>query len=88
MREGPSPRRLLAGFLQPLAACAIMAAVTFGVHELLVAIGWTHPAVLLAAMIVAGAGAYVASALILCRATASDLLDLLKKALRRPRADA
>ncbi|MBL0214157.1 MAG: oligosaccharide flippase family protein [Myxococcales bacterium] len=84
MREGPSPRRLLAGFLQPLSCCAIMAAVTFGVHEGLIAIGWDHPALLLGAMIVTGGAAYVISALIICRATTKDLLDLLKKALKRP----
>jgi len=84
LREGPSPRRLLVGFFQPLVCCAIMGAVCFGVHELFVNIGWDHPAVLLAAMIVAGALAYVASALVICRTTAKDLLDLLKKALKRP----
>lgn len=84
MREGPSPRRLLVGFFQPLVCCAIMGAVTFGVHELLVDIGWTHPAVRLVAMIVTGAIAYVASALVICRETAKDLLDLLRKALKRP----
>ncbi len=84
MREGPSPRRLLVGFLQPIAACAIMAAVTFGVHEGLVAIGWDHPAVLLGAMILAGAAAYVASALVICRETSKDLLEQLKRALKRP----
>jgi hypothetical protein len=84
MQEGPSPRRLLVGFLQPLVCCAIMGAVTFGVYELLVGIGWNHPALLLVAMIVAGAAAYVASALVICRETAKDLLDLLRKALKRP----
>lgn len=84
MREGPSPRRLLVGFFQPLVCCAIMGAVTFGVHELLVGIGWTHPAVLLVAMSVSGALVYVASALVICRDTAKDLLGLLRKALKRP----
>ncbi|MBA3462115.1 MAG: oligosaccharide flippase family protein [Deltaproteobacteria bacterium] len=83
MREGPSPRRLLVGFFQPVVCCAIMAAVTFGVHRALLAIGWDHPAVLLASMIVAGAIAYVAAALIICRETSKDLLQLLKKALKR-----
>ncbi len=87
MREGPSPRRLLVGFFQPLVCCAIMGAVTYGVHTLLVTIGWGKPAVLLVAMIVTGALAYVASALVICRATAKDLLDLLKKALKRPARD-
>ena len=55
MREGPSPRRLLAGFFQPLAACALMAAAVYGVRTGLVALGWTHPALLLVAMIAIGA---------------------------------
>jgi PST family polysaccharide transporter len=87
LREGPSPRRLLVGFLQPLAACAVMAAVAWGVHELLVHVGLDHPAVLIAAMVVAGAAAYVAAALVLCRETARDLLDLTKKAVRRNTPD-
>lgn len=87
MRAGPSPRRLLVGFLQPLVCCAIMGTVAFGVHELFVSIGWDHPAALLVAMSLAGAAAYVASALVICRETATDLLVLLKKALKRPTRD-
>jgi len=87
LREGPSPRRLLAGFFQPLAACGVMAAVAWGVRDMLIAVGLGHPAILLVAMIVAGACAYVGAALVLCRETARDLLGLLKKALRRPSAD-
>ncbi len=88
MREGPSPRRLLAGFLQPLAACGAMAVAALGVREALVLAHLATPAVLLIAMIVTGAVTYVAAALILCRDTARDLLDLMKKALRRPSAGA
>jgi lipopolysaccharide exporter len=83
LRDGPSPRRLLAGFLQPIAACAVMAGATWLTHELLVRAGWDHPAVLLPAMVIAGAASYVAAALVLCRETARDLLGLLKKALHR-----
>ena len=88
MREGPSPRRLLVGFVQPVAACAIMGAAAWGVHELLIHLGWDHPALLLVAMIVVGAATYVIAALVICRDTARDLLDLLKKALKRPAPDA
>jgi PST family polysaccharide transporter len=84
MREGPSPRRLLVGFVQPIAACAIMGAAAWGVHELLIRLGWDHPALLLVSMIVVGAATYVVAALVICRETARDLLDLLKKALKRP----
>jgi PST family polysaccharide transporter len=83
LREGPSPRRLLAGFLQPLAACAVMAAAVYAVHRGLVSFGWTHPAVQLVTMVVVGAAAYVLAALSICRATSRDLIDLLKQALKR-----
>jgi lipopolysaccharide exporter len=81
--EGPSPKRLLIGFLQPLAACVAMGVVVYGVHVGLVAIGLDHPAVLLVAMIVAGAASYVAAAFVLARETARDLIALLKQALKR-----
>jgi PST family polysaccharide transporter len=87
MREGPSPRRLLVGFLQPIAACSVMAAAVWAVHGALIAADLGHPALLFAAMSVTGALVYVGAALVLCRATARDLLDLMKKALRRPTAD-
>ncbi|MDQ3336631.1 MAG: oligosaccharide flippase family protein [Myxococcota bacterium] len=83
MREGPSPARLLAGFLQPLAACAVMAAAILGVREGFAAMGWDHPGPLLAAMIVTGAVTYVGAAFVICRATTRDLIGLLKKALAR-----
>jgi hypothetical protein len=54
---------------------------------MLIRIGLDQPAVLLIAMIVIGACVYVAAALVLCRGTARDLLDLLKKALRRQSAE-
>ena len=88
MRDGPSPRRLFMGFLQPLLACAVMAAAVWAVHRGLLAAGIVHPAIHLLVMIAAGAAAYVAAALILCRTSALDLLDLTKKAIRRsPRAE-
>ncbi|HEY0194781.1 MAG TPA: oligosaccharide flippase family protein, partial [Kofleriaceae bacterium] len=83
MHEGPSPRRLFIGFFQPIGACLVMAAAAWGVHRGLLAAGLVHPAIHLVAMIVAGAVAYVAAALTLCRTSALDLLDLTKKAMRR-----
>jgi PST family polysaccharide transporter len=83
MREGPSPRRLAMSFLQPLAACGIMAAAVWTVRSMLVAVGLDHPAVLVTSMIGVGAAAYVAAALTLCRATARDLLGLVRQAMRR-----
>lgn len=87
MREGPSPRRMLAGFLQPLVACSVMAAAVWGMHALLVRAHVHHAAAQLVAMIVTGAVAYVAAALALCPATARDLFSLMRKGLRRPTAD-
>ena len=84
MREGPSPRRLLVGFLQPVVACVVMAAAVLGVQAVMVSLDWDHPALLLGVMSVVGAAVYVAAALVLCRETSRDLLDLLKKALKRP----
>ena len=84
MREGPSPRRLLAGFFQPVAACAVMALAVWSVHALLVQLGADHPAVLVVAMIVVGALAYIATVFVIARETTADLLQLLKKALKRP----
>jgi PST family polysaccharide transporter len=81
MREGPSPRRLAIGFLQPLAACGVMAAAVWAVHAMAAAVA--PPAVLLIAMIAVGAVAYVGAALVICRATARDLLSLVKRAVRR-----
>jgi hypothetical protein len=87
MREGPSPRRLLIGFLQPIAACCVMVAAVWAVRDALIDGGFDHPALLLAAMVVVGAVVYVLAALTLCRATASDLLRLVKQGVRRPVAD-
>jgi O-antigen/teichoic acid export membrane protein len=79
VREGPSPARLLIGFIQPLLACGVMAAAVIGVRE----IGFTQPLVELIVEIVVGAIAYVAAALVIAPKTSRDLLGLLKKALRR-----
>jgi PST family polysaccharide transporter len=79
-RAGVSPKRLAIGFIQPLAACAVMGAVCWIVDR---ALGDAHPAIELPAMIVSGALAYVAAALIICREAARDLLQLVKQALRR-----
>ncbi|MBX3158854.1 MAG: oligosaccharide flippase family protein [Deltaproteobacteria bacterium] len=82
-REGPSWRRLVMGFVQPALACVVMAAVDVALYEAMEHAGVTRPAVQLVALIVVGAAAYIAAALVICRETSRDLLDLLKKALRR-----
>jgi hypothetical protein len=86
MREGPSPRRLAIGFVQPLLACGAMAAAVWAAHAGLRAAGLGHPAVQLVAMILVGAVVYVGAALVVCRATARDLLSLVNQAMRRPAA--
>ena len=83
VRHGPSPTKLAAAFLQPLAACAVMASAVWLVHKGLVASGASHPAIFVVVEIIVGALAYVGAALVLCRETAIDLLGLLKKALKR-----
>jgi PST family polysaccharide transporter len=81
---GPSPARLVAGFVRPLLACLVMAGAVWGVHRVCVAGELGVPAIELVAEIVTGAVVYIAAALVICRATARDLLGLLRKALRRP----
>jgi lipopolysaccharide exporter len=87
MREGPSPRRLLAGFVQPLAACSVMSAAVWGVHGVFRLAAWDHPAGLFFAMATTGAVVYTGAAFVLCRRAALDLIALLKRALRRSRPD-
>jgi lipopolysaccharide exporter len=83
VRHGPSPTRLAGAFLQPLAACAVMASAVWLVREGLIGAGVEHPAIYLLVEIAVGALAYVAAALVICRETSRDLLSLLRKALRR-----
>jgi PST family polysaccharide transporter len=83
VRHGPSPTRLAAGFIQPLAACAFMAAAVWLTHMGLRATGLSHPSVYVIIEIVVGSLAYVGAALVLCRETSKDLLQLLAKALKR-----
>ncbi len=80
VREGPSAAKLLIGFLQPLAACAFMGGAIWLVHRALLAQPY---AVQLPAMIVVGGSVYVAAALVLCRATARELLALTRRALHK-----
>jgi PST family polysaccharide transporter len=87
MREGPSPRRLLAGFVQPLAACAVMSAVALGVRAALASAGLTQPGLVLVAMMTTGAIAYVGAALVFCRATAVDLIGLMRQGFVRPKLE-
>ena len=83
VRHGPSPAKLAAGFMGPLAACAVMASAVWLTHRGLTTIGVAHPSVYVIIEIVVGAIAYVCAALVICRETSKDLLQLVAKALKR-----
>lgn len=83
VHEGVSPTRLLVGFLQPLAACAVMGAAVWGIHHGLHAAGVAHHSIYLLTEIVAGAAVYVGAALVICRKTSRDMVGLLRQALKR-----
>jgi lipopolysaccharide exporter len=87
VRAGPSPRKLLVGFLQPLLACGVMAAAVLGVRQLLIAAGVELHAVYLIVEIAIGALAYVIAAFAIAPATSRDLISVGKKALRRGNVD-
>jgi PST family polysaccharide transporter len=82
MRQGPSPKRLLSGFLRPLFACLIMSGVALCASYALTLAGVTASAIHLVMMIAVGAATYVCMALTICRETALDLLAVI----RRPKA--
>jgi hypothetical protein len=75
-RSGPSIHRLALGFVQPLVACAAMCLVVLGLRPLL-AYELTIGAQL-AAEIVIGALVYIGIALVVCRATVRDFLELAR----------
>jgi lipopolysaccharide exporter len=83
MRDGPSPRRLLVGFVQPLGACAVMVVAALGARAVVEAGGVGGRAITLLAMVVAGAAAYIVSALVLAPATSRELWRLVRRALNR-----
>jgi lipopolysaccharide exporter len=82
-KEGPSPR-LLVGFLQPLAACAVMVGAVLVVRDWIEAQGG-YLIVQLLVEVAVGAVVYVAAALVICRGTAKDLLQLVKGVIRKRR---
>jgi len=84
--QGPSPRRLAAGFLQPLAACGIMAVAVLVLRTQVLEPVGVRALVMLVIEIVVGAVAYTGAALVLCRATAKDLLSLVRRIARGKRA--
>lgn len=83
LRDGPRAGVLLAGFLRPLVACAVMAGAVLGLREVLGRTVELHAGLQLAIEIVVGGVVYVAVALVVCRDTARDLLGLVKGVMRR-----
>jgi PST family polysaccharide transporter len=81
-REGPSPVVLIVGFVQPLLACAVMAAIVLGVRHVLATAG-VRAGAQLGIEIVAGAIAYVVAILTIARERSRDLLVLVARAMRR-----
>lgn len=84
--QGPSPRRLAAGFLQPLAACGVMAVAVLVLRTQVLEPAGAPALVMLVVEIIVGAVAYTGAALVVCRATAKDLLSLVRRIARGKRA--
>jgi len=83
VREGVSPTRMLAGFVQPVLACIVMAIAVFAANRALVSLDLDHPLLLLVVEIGVGAITYIAAALVIARDSAADLLRLARRALAR-----
>jgi PST family polysaccharide transporter len=83
VREGPRPRKLVVGFVQPLLACAVMAGGVWLAGRALAAGGVHAPLAYVVVEIAVGAIVYVGAALVLARRTSRDLLQLVRKALGR-----
>lgn len=77
-RDGPSPWRLALGFLQPAAACAVMATAVVAVDAAVARAGLVAPAAVLAIDVAVGVVAYVGAALVVCREVAADFLSVVR----------
>jgi PST family polysaccharide transporter len=75
-------KKMLAGMAGPLLACAPMVGAVLAVRHGL-GLAHHHPLIGLSAEVVAGAVAYVASALLLARKVSADFLGLMKKSFRK-----
>jgi PST family polysaccharide transporter len=82
-REGPSPWRLVSGFLQPFAACGVMTAAVWLTAHALPGGGTTHPALVLIVETVVGAAVYIVAMFVIAAERSRELLSLLRKALAR-----
>ncbi len=81
--DGVSLARLVRGFFEPLAACALMCGVVLAVRYGVPGFEHLHPVAKVAIEICLGGVVYTAAALVLCRATANDMLGLLRGAIKR-----
>jgi PST family polysaccharide transporter len=80
-RTGLSLREVALGFVQPLAACSAMAAGVLAVRAVIA--GAVPVGAQLAIEIATGALVYVGVALVACRTTARDLIELVRDLRRR-----
>ena len=82
--DGVPVGSVLAPLVRPLAACVPMAAAAIGIRW---ALGVVHApaAVSLVAEIAGGAIAYVGSAFLIANAASKEMIDLLRRALKRRR---
>jgi hypothetical protein len=80
----PSIARLVIGFVRPLAACGVMVVAVLALRR--IAGGDLASWAQLAIEIAGGAAVYVGAALVLCRATAYDLISLAREMIRRRHA--
>jgi PST family polysaccharide transporter len=76
---------MIAAFVRPLAACAVMAAAVLGAREGLSAVGVTRPVFLVPIEIAVGVATFVPAAFVFARPIAKDFLAQLKRALKRGR---
>lgn len=81
--DGVSLARLVRGFFEPLAACALMCGVVLAVRFGVPSFDQLHPAAKVAIEIGLGGIVYTAAALVLCRDTAKDMLGLLRGAIKK-----
>ncbi len=81
--DGVPAGPIVGAVVRPLAACAGMAAAVVGVRHGLLAVGVEAALVRLPIEIAVGAAAYVAGALVVARSSTRDLLQVLRRALKR-----
>lgn len=74
---------IVGAVVRPLAACAVMAVAVIGVRHGLLAIGVAQPLICLPIELIVGGAAYIAAAFVVARSSVRDLLQVLRRALKR-----